>query len=145
MQIETDRSYQLPVAPEELWRVLQQVGRYRSWWPWLRRFDAASLAAGEVWHCLVRPPLPYRVRFAVVLEEVRMPGVLEASISGNVLGRARIEITDHPLGSQARLVSSLQPSNGILKVMARVARPVARFGHDWVLDRGARQFIDRAL
>lgn len=145
VHIETDRSYQLPVAPEELWRVLQQVDDYRTWWPWLRRFDAAALAAGEVWHCLVHPPLPYRVRFAVVLEEVRAPGVLEATITGNVLGRARIEITDHPVGSQARIVSSLQPSNGVLRLVARVAAPVARFGHDWVLDRGAEQFVTRAL
>lgn len=145
MNFETDRSYQLPVAPDELWRVLRQVDDYRSWWPWLRRFDAAGLAAGEVWHCLVQPPLPYRVRFAVVLEEVRAPGVLEASITGNVLGRARIEITEHPLGSEARLTSSLRPSNGLLKAVGRLAGPVARFGHDWVLDRGAEQFFARAL
>lgn len=145
VNFETDRSYQLPVSPDELWQVLRQVDDYRSWWPWLRRFDAVALAAGEVWECLVHPPLPYRVRFAVVLEEVRAPGVLEASITGNVLGRARIEITDHPLGSEARLVSSLRPSNGVLKMVGRLGGPVARFGHDWVLDRGAKQFIARAL
>lgn len=145
MDFETDRSYQLPVPPERVWQALQQVDDYRVWWPWLRHFDAAALAAGEVWHCRVHPPLPYRVRFAVVLEEVRAPGLLEASITGNVLGRARIEISEHAVGSEARLVSSLRPSQGFLKLMTRMAGPVARFGHDWVLDRGAEQFIARAL
>ena len=34
----------------------------------------------------------------------------------------------------------LSPTNGMLKTVARLARPVAQFGHDWVLDTGARQF-----
>jgi len=29
--------------------------------------------------------------------------------------------------------------------VSRLAKPVARFGHDWVLDSGARQFIARAI
>jgi hypothetical protein len=29
--------------------------------------------------------------------------------------------------------------------VARVAQPVVTFGHDWVLDTGARQFRSRAL
>jgi hypothetical protein len=30
-------------------------------------------------------------------------------------------------------------------VVSRFAAPIARFGHDWVLDSAARQFIARAI
>lgn len=141
----TDRSYELPVSPTDLWEALTRVDRYQSWWPWLRSFDAQDLAGDEVWDCLVQPPLPYRVRFSVTLDEVVPPSVVRASITGDVVGEALLEITEHSQGSRARLVSHLEPGNGFLRAVARVAAPVVRYGHDWVLDTGARQFIDRAV
>lgn len=145
MRFETDRRYDLPVSPSELWATLTRVDDYRSWWPWLRHFDAQQLAGDEVWDCLVQPPLPYKVRFSVSLDEVQAPTTIRASITGDVVGEARLDITERPDGSEARLVSHLEPGNPLLRAVARVASPVVRFGHDWVLDTGARQFIDRAV
>ena len=145
MRFDSDRRYRLPVVPTELWAALARVEDYQSWWPWLRGFDATGLAGAEVWHCHVQPPVPYRVRFAVSLDEVVAPHTIRASITGDVVGEARLEIAAHPQGCEARLVSSLRPGNGFLKAVARLAAPVVRFGHDWVLDTGARQFLDRAV
>jgi uncharacterized protein YndB with AHSA1/START domain len=142
---ETDRHYDLAVPPAALWASLAQVDRYQSWWPWLRRFDGAELAAGEAWHCLVQPPLPYRVRFTVHLEEVEAPHRVAASVSGDVAGQARVEVAAAGTGSRVRFVSQLDASNGWLKAVARWASPLAGFGHDWVMDAGARQFLDRAI
>jgi hypothetical protein len=41
--------------------------------------------------------------------------------------------------------SGLAPANALLRVLATVGRPIARYGHDWVLDVGAGQFASRAL
>jgi hypothetical protein len=43
------------------------------------------------------------------------------------------------------LRSGLAPANALLRVLATVGRPIARYGHDWVLDVGAGQFASRAL
>jgi hypothetical protein len=145
VRFESDRRYQLPVSPTELWAALTRLDRYQLWWPWLREFDAQLLAGDETWDCLVQPPLPYRVRFVVALEEVTAPTTVRASITGDVVGEARLDIVEQPDGSEARLVSHLEPGNGFLRAVARVAAPVVRYGHDWVLDTGARQFIDRAV
>jgi uncharacterized protein YndB with AHSA1/START domain len=145
VRFESDRRYQLPVPPAELWAALTRVDHYQSWWPWLREFDARLLAGDETWDCLVQPPLPYRVRFAVALDEVEAPSSVRASITGDVVGEARLDIVEHAVGCEARLVSHLEPGNGFLKAVARLAAPVVRYGHDWVLDTGARQFIDRAV
>jgi hypothetical protein len=144
VRFDTDRRYQLPLAPAELWAVVAEVDDYLSWWPWLRRFEARALAGDEVWHCLVQPPLPYRVNFDVHLEEVDAPTRVRASVTGDVVGQACLEIAERPGGSEARLTSSLEPGNGLLRTFARMAAPVVRYGHDWVLDSGVRQFIDRA-
>ena len=48
-------------------------------------------------------------------------------------------------GCIATLHSSLAPGNTALRLVSRFAGPIARFGHDWVLDSGARQFIARAV
>lgn len=145
VRFETDRRYELPLAPADLWAALEQVGDYRAWWPWLRRFEAAALATGDTWHAHVQPPIPYWVRFSVRIDQADAPHSIQATVAGDVVGEARLEIVEHPQGSEARLVSSLEPGNGFLKVVARVASPMVRFGHDWVLDTGARQFIERAL
>lgn len=145
MRFDSDRRYELPVSPTDLWSALERVDDYRSWWPWLRRFDAGALEAGHTWLAHVQPPIPYWVRFAVRIDDADAPRSINATVSGDVVGEARLEISDHPAGCEARLVSSLAPGNGVLKVVARMASPVVRFGHDWVLDTGARQFIRRAL
>jgi hypothetical protein len=143
VEIHSDRSYRFPSPRDEVWEAIAAVQRYRHWWPWLRGFDGGGLEPGATWHCLVQPPLPYRVRFAVTIEEVDPPCLVTAAVTGDVVGRARLELTDGGRGSYARLVSALAPGNGALRAFAAVARPLVRRGHDWVLDTGARQFAAR--
>ena len=120
------------------------MGNYRSWWPWLRRFDAQGLTAGEEWRCEVQPPLPYIVRFQVAIEKVEPPALVHALVLGDVVGDATLELEEAEGGCRAILHSALAPGNAALRLVSRFAAPVARFGHDWVLDSGARQFIARA-
>jgi uncharacterized protein YndB with AHSA1/START domain len=143
--IASDRQYRFSAEPAEVWERASQTGRYQQWWPWLQRCDAASLSEGEVWICSVQPPLPYRVNFTVSLHQVRQNVTVEAGIEGDIEGDARLDISPTAEGCTVRLRSHLSPSNRVLKAVAAVARPMVSFGHDWVLDTGARQFQLRAL
>ncbi len=60
------------------------------------------------------------------------------------MGHATLQPYEGFLGCTATLQSSLAPGNTTLQVASRFAAPIARFGHDWVLDSGARLFIARA-
>ncbi len=142
--ITTVHRYELPLPRDDVWALISDVSQYRSWWPWLRVFDAAELAKGEEWRCQVQPPVPYLVRFGVVIEDVDEAEHVQAEIVGDVVGRATLSLQDAAAGCTATLQSSLAPGNAALRVVSRFAGPVARFGHDWVLDSGARQFIARA-
>jgi uncharacterized protein YndB with AHSA1/START domain len=143
--IATVHQYELPLPRAAVWNLISEVSRYRSWWPWLRAFDATALASGEEWRCEVQPPVPYLVRFRVAIEDVEPAVLVRAKVGGDIVGVATLTFSDTDAGCTATLDSSLAPGNRALRLVSRFAGPVARFGHDWVLDSGARQFITRAV
>ncbi len=144
--ITTVHRYDLALPREDVWRLISEVSHFRDWWPWLRVFDGVALAKGDEWRCEVQPPVPYPVRFRVVIEHIEAPGLVCASVSGDVVGVATLTLDeDAAAGCTATLQSSLAPGNAALQLVSRFAAPLARFGHDWVLDSGARQFSARAI
>ena len=48
-------------------------------------------------------------------------------------------------GSELHFTSELTPTNSVLRAVARLASPIARYGHEWVLNTGLEQFRSRAL
>jgi len=145
VELVSDRRYRFPVPPDAVWSALADTDDYQGWWPWLRSFEAHGLHTGDEWQCTVRPPLPYTLRFTIHLLEVDRPRLVTSRISGDIRGIARLDITTAPAGSELHLTSTLTPSSRAFGVVAAIARPVVRRGHDWVLDTGAQQFLSRAL
>ena len=141
MRISSDRSFGFDAGPADVWERIIAVEEYRTWWPWLRRFDARALEAGDVWHCTVQPPLPYSLSFTISIEELTPLERVTAWIDGEIRGTAELTLSPTPAGGcTARMQSRLSPANRVLQTIALVARPVVSLGHDWVLDTGARQF-----
>ena len=140
VRIRSDQRHAFDAPPEELWAAMVSVDRFRSWWPWLRRFEAAGVARGEVWTATVQPPLPYRLTFDLLLTEVDAPRAVAVDVTGDIEGAARLEVAPRGAGSELHFTSELIPTSSILRAVAQVAPPVARFGHQWVLENGLRQF-----
>ena len=92
MEVRSDRTFAFPVGPAALWAALTSVDRYRSWWPWLRRFDGVSFVEGAHWRCAVRAPFGYPVRFEVVLDEVVAGRSAAAVVAGDIAGHARLDV-----------------------------------------------------
>jgi len=134
------RTFAFPVSPEQLWGEIEQVDRFATWWPWLEALDATGLVEGDVWDCRVQPPLPWSVRFLVTLDRVEAPGRADATVTGDIRGTASLVIEPATGGSQATLTSCLAPASALLQTAGIVARPLIGWGHDWILDAGARQF-----
>ena len=145
MRLITERRHVFAVPPARLWEAMVQIDRYRSWWPWLRSFDGSAVATGSTWACAVRPRLGYPVRFEVELASVDAPNSIESTVRGDVSGTARVSIAAHRSGSELLMCSDLVPTGRLLRTIARFAPPVARWSHGWLLDRGLRQFEQRAL
>jgi uncharacterized protein YndB with AHSA1/START domain len=143
--ITTEHRYDLPIGVAAVWALISDVDAYQSWWTWLRVFDASGLVPGAEWRCEVQPPLPYPVRFRVYIERIDPPSSVYARVEGDVVGTATLALKETEEGCSACLTSSLAPGNATLRLVSRLAAPIARFGHDWVLDSGARQFVARAV
>lgn len=145
VDIRSDRRFPFDVERATVWAAITRTDQYRQWWPWLHEFDGSAFGEGVRWRCVVKPPLPYMLRFDVVLIDVINHDVVRARIEGDITGWAQLTVSDHDGGCELRLVSELRPANRALRLVARVARPVVAFGHDWVLDTGVRQFRSAAL
>jgi uncharacterized protein YndB with AHSA1/START domain len=145
MRVDSDRRFSFDAERDTVWRALCTVEDYPRWWPWLRSFEAHGMMPGDVWLCVVQPPLPYRLRFTVAIDEVVDAELVTATVDGDLVGTARLELADAATGSEVRLASHLTPTNRVARRVAAVAAPVARFGHDWVLRTGVRQFAAGAL
>ena len=142
--LESDRTFPIEADPGAVWSSLCRPERYQVVWPWLKAFDGEALAEGERWTCAVQPPLPYVVRFGLSLHTVVEGERVEADVDGDIRGWARLTVAPAPHGTDLRLASALEPATLLLRGVLRAAPPVARFGHDWVLDTGADQFRSRA-
>ncbi len=145
VRIQSDRRYCFPVGPTAFWDALGDTEAWPSWWPWLRSFESAPLTAGSQLRGRVKPPLPYSVSVRLHIREAIAPRLIVADVTGGVTGEARVDVAEHDAGCEVRLRSSLGPTHPGLRAVAGVIPAVARFGHDWVLDAGARQFRSRAL
>ena len=143
MRIASDRHYRFPVGRDEVWAAITDVDGFRAMWPWLRRLDAMGLRAGDEWRCTVQPPLPYSLTFTLAIDAVVEHEHVAATVDGDITGAAEIGLHDTNDGCEVRLQSHLAPRSRFLQGVAFVAWPVARFGHDWVLDTGAKQFRRR--
>ena len=138
--VRSDRRYLFSAPRRDVWDALTQVDEYRTWWPWLRRFDGRQFLPGERWRCEVKPQLPYTLEFEIVLDEVCDAESAHASLSGDIAGWAALTLSDDGRGSALQLRSDLTARSGPARWVDAVAPPLARRGHDWVLDNGIRQF-----
>ena len=140
MTVRSDRSYRFDVDRSTVWTALTDVDCYPRWWPWLRRFDGEAFSAGARWRCVVSPPLPYSLRFELVLEEVVEGAAARARLEGDIAGTAQLTLDDDSGGCELRLVSELAADSGMVGLVDRVVPWLAARGHDWVLDDGIRRF-----
>jgi hypothetical protein len=140
VEIVSDRTYTFDHPRELVWSSIGAIDAYPRRWPWLRDFDASGLEPGAIWTCAIQPPLPYTLRIRLDITEVEPGRLVSATVGGDLRGRATVELRGDDAPCAVRVMSRLTPSNRVMGMAARLVAPVARWGHDWVLDTGARQF-----
>ena len=73
--IDYQAAFSFPIPPDELWQAIERVEHFEAWWSWLSdfRLEGGGLKSGSVLHGVVAPPLPYRMRLRVDLDECERP------------------------------------------------------------------------
>jgi hypothetical protein len=141
-----DRTWRFDATVDELWDAFADTSTYPAIWPWLRDFSSGPLEPGVGADFRVRPPLPYSLHFAVMLDEVVRPERVVASVAGDVRGPASLVLSPTADGgSLARVTWSLELVRPTLRRVEPLARRPMIWGHDLVVAIGVRQFRRRAL
>jgi len=140
-----DRHFDLDADRPAVWRALERPDRYPTWWSWLRSLEGGDLREGAVARCVVRAPLPYTLRFDVVVDRVVREELVETHVRGDLEGPARLELAPRDGGCTARLVWTLDLRDTFLRPLSIVTRPAMAWAHDRVVALGLRQFERAAL
>jgi hypothetical protein len=117
-RVDYHETFWFPVTPGQLWAIVERFDLFEVWWGWLRDFraDQGGIVDGNVLHGTVVPPVPYRLR-----------------------------LEDANDGTRVAVAWSLEMRSAPLRVAARVAYPLMRWGHDRVVDMAVSGFRRRAL
>jgi len=140
------RTWELEVSREQFWDTISRTDEYRSWWPWLRQFDAdGGVKEGAVWRAVIQSPLPYALRVHLVLDEVVECKRLAAAVTGDIEGWATLDLAANGGESAIDIEWDMRPRSRAMQMAAVLARPLLRWSHEWVLARGLDQFRQQAL
>jgi uncharacterized protein YndB with AHSA1/START domain len=138
----SERSFWFAARAERVWDAITQVDRFPSWWTWLRDFrvDGAGLEPGTVLQGTIVPPLPYRLRLRVELDECVPARHVLASVHGDLEGVALITFEDDGTETRATASWTLEMMQQPMRFAARIAHPLLRWGHDRVVDATVESF-----
>jgi carbon monoxide dehydrogenase subunit G len=139
------RGYRFELAPDRLWDRIEEVDQFERWWPWLTNFriEGDGLSTGAVLHGVVTPPLPYRMRLRVELVECQRPRSIDATISGDLLGAARLRLLPVGDGTLAEVWWSVEMRQPAMRLASRIGRPLLQWGHDRVVEMTVASFRRR--
>nr|WP_296072913.1 SRPBCC family protein [uncultured Actinoplanes sp.] len=128
--------WRLTFPPGEVFAVLADLGSYTAWWPGMRRIDRVDATAYET---EVRSVLPFSLVFrTVTTRQDRQAGVLQADLRGDLEGFSRWTVAAEDGGARATFEEEVIARNRLLRVLAPVARPVFRWNHAVLMNRGER-------
>lgn len=146
-QVDYHAEFWFPVTPGRRWAMIERFDLFESWWRWLREFqaDRAGLVAGNALHGTVIPPVPCRLRLDIRLQRYDRPRSVQATVGGDLRGRAALRLQDADGGTRVTVAWSLEMRSLPLRLAARMAYPLMRWGHDQVVDMAVAGFRRRAM
>jgi carbon monoxide dehydrogenase subunit G len=144
-----DYSAVFPVAapPQVVWSVLEDIGYLERCSTWLQKLviDSPGLREGSVIQGVVATPLTYRIQVTINLEQCVRPRLIVATVHGDLEGEARLSLTPDQRRTRAEVRWTVEMLQRPMRVMARVAHPVLRRGHDTVVQAAIRVLASRVL
>lgn len=140
--IEYEGAFHLDPPPSVVWAVLTRTDCFEDWWAWLRALEVEGegLRSGSVLRGVVVPPIPFKMRLDVVLEHCSRPRRIEAVVHGDLEGRARLDLAPDAGGTRAAVSWTIEMTQTPMRIAARFAHPLLRWGHDRVVEATVEGF-----
>jgi carbon monoxide dehydrogenase subunit G len=133
--VEYAATFAFAASPERVWAVLEGFETLAAKWTWLRELsvDGSGLRKGTVVHGVVVPPVPYQMRLDVVLDDCAPVRRIDASVHGDLEGTACIAFEGDGAETRANAVWTIEMMQPAMRVAARFAPRLLRWGHDRVV------------
>jgi len=130
------REFEFSLPPAKVWEGIQRVDQFEHWWPWLQEFhmEGSTLAAGSVLSGVVAPPLPYRMRIRVELTRCEPPVAIDAIVTGDLEGEARLRVRPEGARSVVEAAWTVEMMQRPMRLASRFGRPLLQWGHDRVVE-----------
>ena len=140
--IDYEATFTLPAPVEHVWATIGRFDLYPRWWSWLHDFDVDgnALEPGTVLHGIVAPPLPYRMRLDVVLDRLIPEQLIAALVHGDLEGVAHLTFERDGNQTEVKASWTIEMMQQPMRVAARIAHPLLRWGHDRVVDATVDSF-----
>ena len=131
-----------PIVPEELWAYLERVDRFEPALGWLSdfRLEGNGLVSGSALSGVITPPLPYRMRLRVDLDQCERPSRIVTTVHGDLQGRAELVLAAEGGGTLVTASWTIEMMQRPMRIAARAAHPLLRWGHDRVVEMTVRAF-----
>ena len=135
-------AFVFPVSPQDLWASIERFDRFESWWGWLSEFHASGdrLQTGAVLSGVVTPPLPYRMRIRTELLECVPGRWVKAEVAGDLRGDASLALSPSADRTDVVVGWRVEMMQRPMRVAARFAYPLMRWGHDRVVEHTVERF-----
>jgi Polyketide cyclase / dehydrase and lipid transport len=128
--------WRLEFRPEEVYRVLEDIGGYPRWWPEVRRVDRIDDSTVRI---VARSVLPYSLRFrATDSRRDERADVLEVVMRGDLEGFSRWTVEPDRTATLATFEEDVIVRRQSLRRLALVARPFFRWNHAMMMRHGQR-------
>lgn len=121
---------------------MEELDRLEPRWSWLGNLsvEGRGLQVGSVLRGTVDPPLPYRMRLQVYVQRCIPARLIDAVVHGDLEGDAHLMLEPDDGGTRADVAWTIEMMQRPMRMAARVAYPMLRWGHDRVVDSTVKGF-----
>lgn len=135
-------------APADLvWAVIADGEHWPEWWSYVERVE--QIGAGQsdgrfsVWRYSWKTLLPYKIHLDLRITRIDPPRLLEADVTGDLVGLGRFRIVALGGQTQVRCEWNVRTGRCWMTWMAPFARPIFAWNHRMVMRAGEVQLAGR--
>lgn len=137
----------LDAPREDVWEEIWDSASWPDWWPGVVLAEEVGFGAacgiGRRGRYVWRGPIPYPVRFQVVLSTVEPPLLLAGDADGELAGTGVWRLYEAGGATAVLYDWRVRTTRLWMNAVAPVARPVFRWNHDQLMRRGGEGLARR--
>ena len=141
---EADVTFAAP--PDFVWESLTQTELFEDWWAWIRdvRLEGEALTEGSTISFTIDPPIHYRLKIAVHVDEADEGKFLRGRVTGDLVGDATFQLDGDDTSSDVNIMWDVEIKSPVIRPVILIARPVLLRAQIWAVEvalRGFRRYL----